>query len=383
MQLASLPVDLLEDAGPWQAALFEVHGNVTTRSVNQLFRAMDVAAQKNANLLIFDFDSAGGSIEESLRLAQRIASLDRKKIRTVGYLSGIARGDAAIIALACDTLFVSESSRLGGSGEASIEPSDVERLLPTLRDLAQQTDKGIGQFEAVLCPDLPVFLFSSANGVRQWSSATAIRNDPLGNWAQGEQLQIGDGIEGERLVKLGWARDLRTNRELIAADFRLDQLPEVTRTNPVEEFVQRLADQEWLPPLLISIGFMALVIEMTTPGATFPGFVAALCFLLLFWIRVLNGTVEWLEVLLFFGGVLALAMELFVLPGFGVFGFGGILMLIAAIILASQTFLWPSNRYQMNEMAWNMSQAAGAILGVCVGLFLIRNQLETFPSFAG
>ncbi len=61
------------------------------------------------------------------------------------------------------------------------------------------------------------------------------------------------------------------------------------------------------------------------------GFLSLLCMALFFWMKFLDGTVEWLEITLCVGGILALALEIFVLPGFGVFGFGGFIMLAAGL----------------------------------------------------
>ena len=67
------------------------------------------------------------------------------------------------------------------------------------------------------------------------------------------------------------------------------------------------------------------------------GFVSAVAFMLFFWSKFLHGTAGWLEVLLFLGGVCFLLLEVLVLPGFGIFGLGGGAMILASLVLASQT----------------------------------------------
>ena len=49
-----------------------------------------------------------------------------------------------------------------------------------------------------------------------------------------------------------------------------------------------------------------------------------------------------LEILLFLVGVVCLALELFVFPGFAVFGLSGILLILASVIMASHTFVGPT-----------------------------------------
>ena len=75
--------------------------------------------------------------------------------------------------------------------------------------------------------------------------------------------------------------------------------------------------------MLLLIGGVALYIELHAPGVGIGGFVAAVCFLLFFWSHYLGSTAGWLEIILFLTGIACLLLEVFVLPGFGIFGLGG------------------------------------------------------------
>ena len=79
--------------------------------------------------------------------------------------------------------------------------------------------------------------------------------------------------------------------------------------------------------------------EISAPGIGIPGFMAAVCFMLFFWAQFLNGTAGWLEVLLFVTGIVFVIMEIFVIPGLGIFGIGGGVMIVGAIMLAIQCIL--------------------------------------------
>lgn len=118
--------------------------------------------------------------------------------------------------------------------------------------------------------------------------------------------------------------------------------------------------------ILLLLGFCSLYIEMKTPGVGIGGFLAALCFILFFWSRFLGGTAGWLEVILFLLGTTCLLLEIFVIPGFGVFGLGGGAMILVAIVLACQTFIVPQNSYQLLQFRYSMS--ALAISGLSAAL---------------
>jgi membrane-bound ClpP family serine protease len=132
---------------------------------------------------------------------------------------------------------------------------------------------------------------------------------------------------------------------------------------------------------LLVIGFVGIYIELHTPGLGAGAFVAGLAFLLFFWSNFLHGTAEWLEVLLFLGGVFFLLLELLVMPGFGVFGLGGGAMILASVILASQTFVLPKTESQMEELRHSLTIVAAATICVIATATLLRRYLPHAPVF--
>jgi membrane-bound ClpP family serine protease len=102
---------------------------------------------------------------------------------------------------------------------------------------------------------------------------------------------------------------------------------------------------------LLLVGGAALYAELQSPGIGVGAFISAVCFLIFFWSNYLGGTAGWLEVLLFLLGISCLMLEVFILPGFGVFGLGGLALVLASVVLATQTFVFvPTNEYQLNEL---------------------------------
>ena len=110
-------------------------------------------------------------------------------------------------------------------------------------------------------------------------------------------------------------------------------------------------------------------------------FVAAVAFLLFFWSRFLDGTADWLEVLLFLGGVFFLLLELLVLPGFGIFGLGGGVMILVSLVLATQTFVFPRTESQMVELRHSLTIVTAATLLVIASSIALRRYLPNAPVF--
>jgi membrane-bound serine protease (ClpP class) len=103
---------------------------------------------------------------------------------------------------------------------------------------------------------------------------------------------------------------------------------------PWVELVMRFLTEPLVVPLLLSLGLLGLVFEIKH-GAFGLGLLASLLsFGLFFGSSFLLGLAGWEVVLLLALGAVALAVEVFVLPGFGVAGIAGIAAIATAIILA-------------------------------------------------
>jgi membrane-bound ClpP family serine protease len=68
------------------------------------------------------------------------------------------------------------------------------------------------------------------------------------------------------------------------------------------------------------------------------------------------------------------------LPGFGIFGLGGGLMVLVSLILASQTFVLPHNTYQFAQLQSTLLVLVGAAVGAVVAAVTISRWLPGLPA---
>ncbi|MFO0860798.1 MAG: NfeD family protein [Phycisphaerales bacterium] len=98
------------------------------------------------------------------------------------------------------------------------------------------------------------------------------------------------------------------------------------------EELARFLSASWVRGLLITIFLICLFIEMFSPGVTIPGVIAAVCLILLFLPPLIVGMAMWWQLAAIGVGVLCLAAEIFVLPGFGVAGVIGFVALFIGLV---------------------------------------------------
>jgi membrane-bound serine protease (ClpP class) len=106
-----------------------------------------------------------------------------------------------------------------------------------------------------------------------------------------------------------------------------------TETNWAEGVVRFLTNP-LVSPLLLSLGILGLVFEIKTGGFGLGGLLSLVSLGLFFGSSLILGLAGWEEVLLLGLGLIALAVEVFILPGFGVAGIAGILAIVASMVLA-------------------------------------------------
>lgn len=366
----------------WNAGEVTLAGPIGAESVARTQRRIDRLLAEGINFVCLRIDSRGGEPDQSMVLAGWLAALDPTRVRTVAYVDREAVGDAALVALACDDLVMAPDAVLGGPGDVVIDGDRAEAI-------AVAWDKGVATVRerswslpmALVLPGLVVHRATQAATGRTdfFCAAELARRPDREGWQLGAQVAVSPArltaAEAEALRLTGRVVD---GLDGIAQAYGIDGTIRVSTPGWAETLLESLASEEmgWL---LLLIGGAALVFELQTPGIGLGGFVATVAFVVYFWAQYLRGTSGSLEVMLFLVGLFCLAMEIFVLPGLGVLGLGGGLLMVAALVLASQSFILPANEYQIRQLEWSLLGLLGAAIGVAVIAVLMRRWLPFIP----
>ena len=379
--LASLSERLAPDTG-WKPILVKLDGPMTKRGTDWIIKSIEGhVARDDFNLLVIEINSTGGNPGQSVYLAQKLTELD-EKYHTLAVVPYRALADSAIIAWAADELLVAEDADLGGAGETVVNDRVVESLRAPLQQVATLIRRNWSLPLALTDPRLEIAPYvRAASGETRYLSAAEHRElRDADDWVrQGEALDMSRGLKGAKAIEIGLAQGAIGNLDELKSRYAYDELRPV-RPNWALEVIEWLADPR-VAGLLLFVGWFALMIELSTPGVGVPGFISAVCFVLYFWSQFLHGTAGWLEILLFVLGVACICIELFVVPGTGIFGIGGGVMIVISILLASQTFIIPGNAYQMRQLPVSLLMVAAGAAGGVISIGVIRRYLPHTPYF--
>jgi len=144
------------------------------------------------------------------------------------------------------------------------------------------------------------------------------------------------------------------------------------------EALVRFLTHPLVSPLLLSLGVLGLVFELKAGAFGLGGLVSLLALGLFFGASYAEGLAGWPEALLLIVGLIAITLEVLVLPGFGIAGVIGIVCLTVAVVLA-MTGSAPSPTDLAQALA---ILAASAVICAAVTYTWIRH-LPTSNRFSG
>ena len=384
-----VPVASMEEdpswGGRWRAVRADLQGPVSPQLVGWVERSIrERLEREEVNFLCLWIDSPGGAPLASLRLANFLASLNPSEVRTVAYVPAQARADAALIALACDHLVMADEATIGGPGAVEMADAQRSEIRRAIQAMAKEKHRDWSLPVALIDPGLAVYRCTrEGTGEVRYFSAEEL--EELGRqeerpaaWVRGGEIEARRGLSGRKAEEVGLARYLAGSLDEFKQLYHLGEELDFLRPNWAHLLVEQLASPK-IAGVLLFVAWFALLAEFSQPGVGIPGFVSAVCFVIYFWSQFLHGTAGWLEILLFLAGVLSVLVEILVIPGFGIFGLGGAVLIIASIVLASQTFVIPSNAYQLGQLPRSLMMVAAAGAGAFASLVLMRRYLADAP----
>lgn len=385
-----LPPEAVEEdpslGGDWRAVRVDLRGPIDAELSTQLQRLIQEEISINdVNFVCLWIDSPGGSPADAMQLANFLAfDLDPGSVRSVAYVPNEARSDAAIVALACDQVVIDPEAILGGSGAYDLSEEEIDQLRQSIREsLAPRKSRSWSLMVAMIDPNLDVFRYSRKGDVEYFSEAELAEQANPDAWKQGERVTTpGEPlqVDGETAEEYRLATHTVDSFVGFKRLYGLENDPALLEPGWADFLIEALASPG-VAILLLIIAGVAAYAELQSPGIGIGGFLATICFLLFFWSRYLGGTAGWLEALLFLAGVSFLLLEVFVLPGFGVFGLGGGALVLVSLILASQTFIVPHNEYQFAQLQRSLLVLAGAGVGIVAVALALRRWLPHAPIF--
>lgn len=362
-------------------------------------RTVRESVRNGVNLLFLQLECDEGDASAARDLADDLLTFQYpdagEGLRVVAFIPNNANNTSVIVALGCSEIVMS-SHKSQGEGVPEGTFGDFgpymkktnqgpEVLAPLLADLAERQSLPENVLRGMVDRELVLVQVRGKKDRRRTAVLTdAQYQEQKADWDQERVLKN----RGELLtLSATEARQLG----LVSTVIDTTNIADVYPKYGVDPARVKDATPDWLnqfrsflqlpvvTTLLVIVGFIGLILELKVPGTTVPGIVAALCFIMLFWAWApVSGQLAWLAGLLFVLGLVLVLLEVFVLPGFGVSGVIGIVLMLAAIVLVTLDKI-PENGSQWLAVGGKIATYLFALIGAAVGAFLIARFLPKVP----
>ncbi|MDR4467399.1 MAG: hypothetical protein MRJ68_03755 [Nitrospira sp.] len=278
-------------------------------------RNLDEAVEEGATAVILEIDTFGGRVDAAVIIRD---ALLRSTVKTVAFINKRAISAGALISLAAEHIVMADGGTIGaatpvqigmpGSPARPVEEKTVSYMRTEFRATAETRQRSPLLAEAMVDADVEV------SGV----------------------------IEKGKLLTL--TTDEALEHQL--ADFRADRLDGVLNLFKLENAEVRRGEKNWaewivrvlthpaVSGVLIAVGTLGILFEIQSPGFGAPGAVGLVSLALFLWGHWLVRLAGWEEMLLIGIGLILLAIEVFLVPGFGLVGGLGIAALIGGLGLS-------------------------------------------------
>ncbi|MDH5396554.1 MAG: nodulation protein NfeD [Cyclobacteriaceae bacterium] len=289
--------------------VMEIKSDIDPRTNRYVELALEQAEEIGADVVIIEMDTYGGLVADAKDIVENI--LDFEKPVWV-FIDKDAASAGALISIACDSIYMAAGSSIGAAtvvvGDGTQAPDKYQSYMrSTMRSTAEEKGRDPKIAEGMVDQNIEIEGVTKAGEVITFSTSEAIEH----GFCEAKVTSIEEILERNGIEKYDLIRYELNITEKIIAFF----------LNP------------FISGILILVIIGGLYFELQTPGVGFPILAAAIALVLYLVPYYLNGLAESWEIIAFIVGIILIALEVFVIPGFGLAGVSGLILTVGSLVL--------------------------------------------------
>jgi membrane-bound serine protease (ClpP class) len=338
----------------------------------------DEAKQKNADIILIHLNTYGGmvNIADSIR-----TKFLNSTIPVWVFIDNQAASAGALISIACDSIYM----RKGGSIGAATVVDQSGKVVPDkfqsfMRSTMRATAEAKG-YDTII---------TGTDTILKW------RRDPRIAEAMVDPSIYIEGIidtgkvltfTTEEAIKYGYCEGKAENINEVMQHAGIKEYTVIEFRPSLIDGIIGFLTNPMVSGLLIMVIIGGIYFELQTPGIGFPIAAAVVAAILYFAPLYIEGLVENWEIVIFILGVILVMVEIFAIPGFGITGISGIILMVAGLTLAmvdNETLRDPVSFNILTILKPFGIVVLSVFLGLIAGIYLSRKVLTSslFPNLA-
>ena len=281
-------------------------------------RIISEAEKNQVQAIIFDIDTFGGRVDAATQIKDAILDSD---VPTVAFINRRAISAGALISLSCEKIYMTGGGTIGAATAVDMSGNKAsEKVISYMREeMASTAENRNRNTDIAKCMVDEELSFTHV----------VIDNDSV-------EVTDLEGRKEGKLITLTTEQALKYKMaDGSAEDFdellELIELPDVevkTLSENWSENLVRFLTNPVVASLLTTFGFLGILFELQSPGWGIPGTFGAVCLTLSLSASVIVKLATKSDLLIVLIGVAFLMVEAFLIPGFGIAGLAGIIVIL-------------------------------------------------------
>lgn len=297
-------------AGKKKVYVFEVKEEIGPAAWRKMQKAFDEANAWPAELILLHMNTYGGMVLHADSMRTKILNSD---IPVWVFVDNNAASAGALISIACDSIYMRKGANIGAATVVDQTGSEMpdkyqSYMRSTMRSTAEAKGRNPDIAQAMVDASIRIDGIIDSGKVLTFTASEAMAN----GFCEGMHESITEVLQQNGIPD----HELRTYQ-----------------VTALETFIGWMVNPA-VSGILILIIIGGIYFELQTPGVGFPLAASITAALLYFTPLYLEGLAANWEIILFMAGIVLLGVEVFVLPGFGVAGVSGIILIMSALILS-------------------------------------------------
>ncbi len=301
--------------------------NIGSNTWIYLRNGLHEAQLKNADAVLLDMNTYGGGVLEADSMRTAILN---SKVPVYVFIDVNAASAGALIAIACDSIYMKNSSSIGAAtvvdgGTGAKAPDKYQSYM---RGIMRATAESHGK----------ITIIENGDTISRWrrdptiAEAMVDERIVIPGYADSTQILT---LTASQAIELGYCEGIAESvHEVIVSQLGYNDYILETYNPTLYDKIKGFLTNGVVQAFLIMFIIGGIYFELQSPGVGFPSAAALTAAILYFTPLYLTGYAQNWEVLLFVLGLIFIVFEIFVVPGFGVTGILGIVLILASLILA-------------------------------------------------
>lgn len=335
--------------------IIEINSDIDLATSLYVKRAVEDAENSHCDAVLLHINTFGGRLDAATEIKDALLNT---KLKVLAYVDKRAISAGALICLTAEKIAMSPGASIGAA-------------TPVYQDGERASEKVV----------------SYMRGEMRSTAERHNRNPQIAEAMVDENVELADSIKkiGELLslttheaMRLGYCDYEANNLQNAISQFGYSNSNTIKSEANWNETIVGFFTSPIVNGILIMLGLAGLFYGIKTGHLGLVAGIGFLCLALFFGFQYIVKLTDFIEIIMFIVGVALLLLEIFIIPGVGITGLLGVLLIIGSLFMS---MLGGFNLIDTHTLQAPIYSLAGAFIGFGVLMFLIIKYMPTSKAF--